>query len=131
MNRSSQRILVIHLKPSLLVFFLLIAFLLAPFAVADSSPPTAPASLQSARYSSTTGEVYWTAASDESTIVGYRVIRNGESLGIRDARSVYEPRLEPNARYRYLVSAVDRFGNEGPALEVELSPIVGELLLSD
>lgn len=93
---------------------------------ADSVPPSAPTSLQGVRYSSTAGEIYWAEATDDSLIVGYRVIRDGLDLGIRDAKSVFEPSLQPDRAYRYSVSAIDRFGNEGPALTVDISAINGQ-----
>ena len=101
-------------------------FFFSEFARADSVPPTAPGSLQGVRYSSTAGEIFWSPASDDSLIVGYRVIRDGLDLGIRDAKSVFEPSLEPDTAYRYRVSAIDRFGNEGPALIVDISAINGQ-----
>ncbi len=95
-------------------------------AFAESNPPSAPQSLQGVRYSPTAGEIFWSSAVDESTIVGYRVYRNGTELGVRDARSVFEPTLQPDVSYRYQVSAIDRFGNEGPARLVDISAINGE-----
>lgn len=94
----------------------------------DSTPPTIAGSLRSVRYSSTAGEIIWTAATDDTLVVGYRVLRDGESLGIRDARSLYEPVLEPGRSYTYRISALDRAGNEGPVMEVILSGNRGETL---
>ncbi|NND92386.1 MAG: hypothetical protein HKN42_16115 [Granulosicoccus sp.] len=101
---------------------ILIISLGAPGAVlADTQPPSAPGSLQGIRYSSTAGEILWTAATDDTFVVGYRVVRNGQSLGLRDAQSVYEPALDPGQAYTYRVSAVDRHGNEGAALVVQIA----------
>ncbi len=93
---------------------------------AESNPPSEPQSLQGVRYSPTAGEIFWSSAVDESTIVGYRVYRDGTELGVRDARSVFEPTLQPGVAYRYQVSAIDSFGNEGPARLVDISAINGE-----
>lgn len=110
------------MRTALVVFLTLLAglFLPAP-AMADDEPPGLPGSLSSARYSATAGEIFWTPASDNVFVTGYRVVRNGESLGIKDARSLFEPSLTPGQSYLYQVSAVDRAGNEGPALQVEIS----------
>ncbi len=94
--------------------------------VADNQPPSLPASLRSVRYSSTAGEIIWTAATDDTVVVGYRVFRDDEFLGVKDARSLYEPNLEPAQSYTYTVSAIDRQGNEGAPLVVELSGTRGE-----
>ncbi len=125
--KKSGLVLSRHLLAIKAVCCLLVAmFFFSEFARADSVPPTAPGSLQGVRYSSTAGEIFWSPASDDSLIVGYRVIRDGLDLGIRDAKSVFEPSLEPDTAYRYRVSAIDRFGNEGPALSVDISAINGQ-----
>ncbi len=100
---------------------LLAACLLPAASLADDEPPGLPGSLSSARYSSTAGEIFWTPASDNVFVTGYRVVRDGKSLGVKDARSLFEPSLLPDKSYRYTVSAIDRAGNEGPAMQVEIS----------
>ncbi|MGQ7846551.1 sialate O-acetylesterase [Granulosicoccus sp. 3-233] len=110
------------MRTALVVFpALLLACLLPVAALADDEPPGLPDSLSSARYSATAGEIFWTPASDNVFVTGYHVVRDGESLGIRDARSVFEPTLIPDQSYTYQVSAVDRAGNEGPAMQVDIS----------
>ena len=98
---------------------------IAPDALADETPPTEPGSLTGIRYSGTAGEILWTAAEDDGFIVGYKVTRDGEDLGIKDSRSLYVAELIPNQAYLYSVSAVDRAGNIGPELIVELSATSG------
>lgn len=95
------------------------------YVTADDQPPSEPSSLRSARYSSTTGEIFWTAASDNNAVVGYRVFRDDEFLGVKDARSMYETGLVSGQSYTYTVSAVDRQGNEGAALIVNISGASG------
>lgn len=125
--KKSGLVLGKHLLAIKSVCCLLMALLFfSELARADRVPPTAPGSLQGVRYSSTAGEIFWSSATDDSLIVGYRVIRDGLDLGIRDAKSVFEPTLQPQKAYRYRVSAVDRFGNEGAALTVEISAINGQ-----
>lgn len=104
---------------------LLFLVIFPPAASADIEPPSVPGSLRAIRYSSTAGEIIWTAASDNHAVAAYRVVRDGELLGVKDARSVYEPVLNPGQSYKYVVSAIDQQGNEGNTLEVELSNIVG------
>jgi len=117
------------LSRALVAGFIFLCFCCSQQVFADSNPPTEPDSLQSVRYSSTAGEIFWSPATDESTIIGYRVLRDGVDMGVRDARSLFEPDLNPGRRYEYRVSAVDRFGNEGPAARVELSHITGQQYL--
>ncbi|MFK7853180.1 MAG: sialate O-acetylesterase [Granulosicoccus sp.] len=106
----------------------LVLLLTAALVVADDQPPSEPASLESIRYSSTAGEIFWTAATDNELVVGYRVVRDGELLGIRDARSVFETGLVPGQTYTYEVSALDHQGNEGIAQVVKLSGVRGTTL---
>lgn len=87
---------------------------------ADTTPPTAPCSLTGTRYSQTAGEILWDAAEDNDFIIGYNVTRDGEILGLKDARSVFEADLIADQSYVYTVSAVDQTGNIGPQLSVEL-----------
>lgn len=105
---------------------LIVAILFTPvFAIADDQPPSEPGSLRSVRYSSTAGEIIWTAATDNNVVVGYKVFRDAQFLGVKDSRSLYEPDLVPGQSYAYTISAVDRQGNEGVALVVNLSGVQG------
>ncbi len=109
-----------------LTLLMLVALFMPRHVMADDIAPSEPDSLRSVRYSSTAGEILWTAATDNVAVVGYLVTRDGESLGILDARSLFEPSLEPGQAYRYTVSAVDRQGNVGEPLHVSLSAVRGE-----
>jgi len=121
-SRSTMRRLIVLFSNIVIA----LALLYTPVIVmADDQSPSEPGSLRSVRYSSTAGEIIWTAASDNEAVVGYRVFRDGEFLGIKDARSLYEPELNPGQSYRYSVSAVDRQGNEGVALIVDISGVRG------
>jgi hypothetical protein len=108
------------------ILILVVCAILPGYAVADTSPPAAPASLQGVRYSASAGEIFWSPATDYSTIIGYRVSRDGRSMGVHDARSIFEANLQEDQSHQYTVNAVDRFGNEGPALTVEVSSLVGQ-----
>ena len=82
------------MRTSLVVFLTLLAGLFLPaLAVADDEPPGLPGSLSSARYSATAGEIFWTPANDNVFVTGYRVVRDGESLGIKDARILFDSSL--------------------------------------
>jgi hypothetical protein len=83
-----------------------------------STSPTAPGNLRHALYSGTTAEIFWDRSSDDGFVQGYEIIRNGESLGIRDVLSIVEEGLDPTVSYRYIVKAVDNEGNRSPAAVV-------------
>jgi len=105
---------------------LLLIALTSEQVIADAVPPTAPASLKAERYSGSAGEIIWSAASDNDFVIAYRVLRNGEDLGFMDARSLFNPDLDPDTSYKYEVSAVDRSGNIGPALVVDMPAFIGD-----
>ncbi len=105
---------------------MLCSLFMSAHVIADDVAPSEPGSLSSVRYSSTAGEIIWAAASDNLAVVGYQVTRDGETLGVLDARSLYEPALIPNRAYTYLIRAVDRQGNEGAPLQVQMSAAIGE-----
>lgn len=107
------------------VLILLLLYLAIAPAIADESSPAAPGSLSSVRYSSTAGEILWTPASSRLHVVGYQLTRDGKSVGFKDARSLFEPYLEPGREYTYTVRAVDQDGNTGEALTVRMSSVIG------
>lgn len=108
------------------LLFSTLAMMLASPLLADNEAPGAPRSLQAVRYSSTAGELLWNSASDNVIVVGYRIQRDDEQSGIKDARSLFEPALEPGRSYHYRINAIDRAGNEGPAMQVTLPAAIGE-----
>jgi thermitase len=55
----------------------------------------------------------WAAASDNVGVAGYRVFRNGESLGTTAATSFSDAGLKEGQSANYTVSAYDADGNEG------------------
>ncbi len=113
------------LKILVVLAFLFPAIAMSGMASADDEPPGSPGNLRGVRYSSTAGEVLWNAATDNVIVVGYRIFRDGEFLGLKDARSLYESSLSPGRSYTYRISAVDRSGNEGPAVLVLISGVKG------
>ncbi|MBX2824719.1 MAG: PQQ-dependent sugar dehydrogenase, partial [Gammaproteobacteria bacterium] len=86
-----------------------------------SSPPTPPGNLRHVIYSDTTAELFWERSTDDGFVLGYDIVRNGESLGVRDALSLFEEGLEPNVSYTYEVTAIDEDGNRSAAAITTLS----------
>ena len=91
----------------------LIALLVAGTAVARPAdePPTRPDGFRATLYDKAGGELFWQRSTDDRGAVrGYEVTRNGQSLGIRDALSFYDPTLRPDTPYTFTVVAIDNAG---------------------
>jgi hypothetical protein len=77
----------------------------------DSTGPTPPTNLSALVVSDTQINLTWNASTDtESSIVGYRVYRNGTSVATPTTTSYNDTGLTQNTTYSYKVSAVN--GNE-------------------
>lgn len=101
-----------------LLFLLLAGFLVAPV---WSAPPDAPANLRSTVYSKTVGEIFWDRATDDGIVIGYDITRDGRSLGLHDALSLFEDDLTPNVSHTYEVTAVDNDGERSTTLTTGLN----------
>ena len=88
--------------------------------VADMAPEFV-GNLRQEVYSGTSAEIFWDRATDDGFIQGYEIIRNGESLGVRDALSLFEQELDPTVTYTYAVTAIDTDGNRSGTFTISLS----------
>jgi len=88
---------------------------------AGSSPPSKPSGLRIDTYSLTSAELFWQRSSDDKLVSGYEIVRNGESLGVRDALSLFENDLDPKLSYAYEVTAIDNEGNRSATASLTLS----------
>ena len=87
-----------------------------------TNAPSAVQSLTGAVYSRSALEIFWeTATSVNSSIVSYRVLRDGAPVATLDGLSYFEEGLDAGTQYTYSVSAIDAEGNEGPATMVDLT----------
>ena len=89
-------------------------------AVPSTGSVSPVSSLTGKVYSSTALEIFWQSARGEMPIAEYQIVRNGETLDVRDARSYFDGALMPDTEYRYSVIAVDIAGNPGPVAELTL-----------
>ncbi|MBX2883164.1 MAG: PQQ-dependent sugar dehydrogenase [Granulosicoccus sp.] len=80
--------------------------------------PTTPGNLRHLVYTETTAELFWDAASDDGFVQGYEIIRNGQSLGVRDVLSLFEDSLEPAETYKYELTAIDTDGNRSETVTI-------------
>jgi len=87
----------------------------------DTSPPTAPGSLGSINVTATAAGLTWAAASDNVGVVGYQVLRNGQTLTTVAGTSFNDTGLTPSTLYAYQVVAVDAAGNASLPAPLSLS----------
>ncbi|MBI2105055.1 MAG: fibronectin type III domain-containing protein [Candidatus Omnitrophica bacterium] len=76
----------------------------------DTTPPTPPGALRGTA-ALTAVELVWAAASDDTGVVGYTVLRNGDSLATVSGLTYHDTGLAPDTAYTYLVRAQDAAGN--------------------
>ncbi len=88
----------------------------------DSTPPGAPGAPAASNLGQQSVTLTWTAATDDRSVAGYRVVRNGTVLpGTVSGLTFTDTGLTPATPYHYTVRAVDASGNVGtdsPALDV-------------
>ena len=79
---------------------------------ADYSPPTTPAGLSaSAATQPLRVELAWTASTDPSGVVGYRVYRGGAFYAFAPGRTFVDTKVASLTTYAYTVYAQDAAGN--------------------
>ena len=87
----------------------------------NASGPVFPANLRHQVYSPTSAELFWDRATDDGLIQGYEIIRNNESLGLRDSLSLFEGSLDPSVTYTYVVTAIDTDSNRSQPATITFS----------
>jgi len=87
----------------------------------SNSRPSAPENIRHEIYSDTAAEIFWDRATDNDIVTGYEVIRNGESLGVRDSLGIFEGNLDPNLVYTYQVTSIDNQGNRSDTVTISLA----------
>lgn len=82
-------------------------------AVPDNWAPTTPTGLTATQVKDTTIDLNWQAASDNVAVTLYRVMRDGEVIGIASgfASDFLDMNLTPNTEYTYRIQAGDAAGN--------------------
>lgn len=82
------------------------------YAESDSTPPTVPTNVVATATSTSQINLTWTASTDAYGIMGYRVYRDSQIVGITTSTSFSDIGLAANTRYTYTVSACDPSNNE-------------------
>ncbi len=83
--------------------------------LADTSPPTTPASLNSSNRTDSTVVLTWNASTDDVEVKGYDVYRDGTKVNTTPTNSYTDRGLAAGNSYVYTVRAVDRAGNQSAA----------------
>ena len=89
----------------------MVAFKADPGTPADTTPPSAPTALTATPASTTQINLAWNPSSDNVSVAGYRVFRNGTQVGTPGTTLFQDTGLTPSTSYSYTVAAVDGAGN--------------------
>lgn len=82
---------------------------------ADITPPTAPTELTVAGATAAKVDLNWSASTDDSGYVIYKVYRDGVQIGETLQTFYSDQTAQPGKTYEYMVIAVDRAENASPA----------------
>ena len=80
----------------------------------DTAPPSIPTSLQASGVSAQSATIYWAASTDNLSVAGYKVFRNGVQIADTASLSNSDNGLAPSTTYQYTVAAYDFSGNVSP-----------------
>lgn len=78
---------------------------------ADTTAPSVPNGLRSSNVTTSSATIAWNASTDNVAVTGYRVYRNGSSIGTTGGTSLADSNLSASTTYTYTVSAYDAAGN--------------------
>jgi len=78
----------------------------------DTEPPTTPANLSATAVSSTQIDLFWDASTDNIRVLGYKIYRDGNQVGISRTTTYSDTGLLLGKTYTYYVIAYDFPGNE-------------------
>jgi chitodextrinase len=79
--------------------------------IPDTTAPTVPQGLTATAVSWSTVDLAWSASTDDVSVAGYRVYRNGSQIGSSATTSYTDTTTLPGTSYSYTVSAYDPAGN--------------------
>lgn len=81
---------------------------------ADTTAPTTPSGVTAEATSPVEVDIRWNSSSDDDSVSGYNVFRNGELWFTATSPSASDPDVTPGTSNCYAVSAFDESGNESP-----------------
>ena len=77
----------------------------------DTTPPTVPTALSATAVSPTQINLSWTASTDNVSVTGYKIFRNGTQVATSSSTAYQNTNLMQNTAYTYAVAAYDAAGN--------------------
>ena len=80
--------------------------------LADTTKPTVPEGLSSGEITMSEINLNWGASTDNVSVTGYNIYRNGNKVGTSDTTTCHDSGLVPETTYTYKISAYDAAGNE-------------------
>lgn len=80
----------------------------------DTAPPTAPSGLSATAASASRVDLSWTAATDDTRVAGYRILRDGSQLATTGETTYADTTVVAATSYAYQVVAYDSSGNDSP-----------------
>lgn len=83
--------------------------------IVDNEPPSAPANLVATTVSHSQIDLAWDSSTDNFSVAGYHVYRDGVQIVTTAATSYSDTRLNATTTYSYYVTAFDDAGNVSPA----------------
>lgn len=78
---------------------------------ADTTPPSVPTNLTATAVSNSQINLFWNASGDAVGVAGYRIYRDGTSIGTSPANSYSDTTVSSKTTYAYRVAAYDAAGN--------------------
>jgi thermitase len=100
----------------------------------DSQSPTVPSGMKALAASSTQVQLSWNASTDNLSVTGYRVFRNGEPIGTTSGTTYADSGLTAGTAYSYTVAAFDGAGNvsgQSAPANITTPSAATELTISD
>jgi hypothetical protein len=81
----------------------------------DTQAPTVPSNLQATAPNSNEVDLSWTASTDNVSVTGYDILRNGTKIATSPTNSYKDLSASPSTPYTYTVEAYDAAGNTSAA----------------
>lgn len=100
----------------------------------DTQSPSVPTGMKALAASSTQVQLSWNASSDNVSVTGYRIYRDGQQIGTTSGTTYADSGLAAGKAYSYAVAAFDGSGNvsghSAPA-NITTPSAESELIISD
>ncbi len=98
--------------------------------ICDTQAPSTPTNLQATAQSYSQINLTWTASTDNNSVSGYKIYRNGSQAGTSIATNYSDTGLSGSTAYTYRVSAYDSAGNEsGQSTQAQATTPVAPALI--